>query len=138
MEVKKFNIFNNEYTNKFNFILDKSYEYNELPKKIKNDIDAQFGEDYDEYGPEDYDYICKLITPEENSEYLENVFGEWDIHDAMEHPYMKRLVKSIKEKGLDYPAVGTEGNHRALAYYIMKKPLPYLEMKLKPELEEEE
>lgn len=35
MEVKKFNNFNNEYTNKFNFILDKSYEYNELPKKIK-------------------------------------------------------------------------------------------------------
>lgn len=102
-------------------------------KKIQNDVDAHFGDGYNEYGPEDYDYICKLITPEENSEYLEGVFGEWDINDAIEHTHMRKLVKNIKEKGLDYPAVGTEGNHRALAYYIMKKSLPYLDMNLKPE-----
>jgi hypothetical protein len=51
---------------------------------------------------------------------------------------MRKLVKNIKEKGLDYPAVGTDGNHRALAYYIMKKTLPYLDMNLKPEILEEE
>lgn len=33
MEVKKFNNFNNEYTNKFDFVLGKTYEYDELPKK---------------------------------------------------------------------------------------------------------
>lgn len=138
MEVKKFNKFNNEYTNKFDFVLGKSYEYDDLPKKVKNDIDAQFGDGYNEYGPTDYNYICKLITPEDNSEYLESAFGEWDIENAIDHPYMKRLVKKIKENGLDYPAVGTEGNHRALAYYIMEKPLPYLEMILKDEDDEDD
>lgn len=135
MEVKKFNKFNNEYTNKFDFVIGKSYEYDDLPKKIKNDIEIQFGDGYNEYGPEDYNYVCKLIKPEDNTEYLENTFGEWDITNAMTQPYIKRLVKSIKTNGLDYPAVGTEGNHRALAYYIMNKPLPYLEMVLKDDEE---
>lgn len=134
MEVKKFNKFNNEYTNKFDFVPGKSYQYNELPKKIKDDIDAQFDNDT-EYGEEDFNYVCTLVKPEENEEYLESQFGEYDITEAMTDPYMKRLIKNIEKRGLDYPAVGSEGNHRALAYYALNKPLPYLEMVLKPESE---
>jgi hypothetical protein len=130
--ITKFKLFEGNYVNKFDFEIGKSYEYNELPKKVRNDIDLQF-EDYAEYCPEDYKYLFKLLTPEETSEYLEGVFGEWDIGEAMDHPYIKKLIRSIKEKGLDYPAVGVEGNHRALAFYVMNKPLPFLEMVLKPE-----
>ena len=128
---KDFESLRNKFVNKFDFELGKSYEYNELPQKVKNDIDVQFGDYYTEYGPEDYDYIYKLLTPEDLSEYLESMFGEYDITDAMDEPYMKRLAKSIVTKGIDYPGVGYEGNHRALACYMLNIPYPYLEMKLK-------
>ena len=129
--ITEFKIFEG-YVNKFDFEIGKSYEYDELPKKVKDDIDVQF-EEYSEYSPEDYTYLFKILTPEETVEYLESVFGEWDINDAINDPYMKKIIKSVKEKGLDYPAVGNEGNHRALAFYAMNKPLPYLEMVLKTE-----
>ena len=125
-----------KYVNKFDFEIGKSYEYNELPQKTKDDIDVQF-DDNAEYGPEDYVYIFKLLSPEETEDYLHNVFGEYDIEDAMDDPYIKRLVRKIMTSGLDYPAVGIEGNHRALACYIMGKHLPYLEMELKPEIEDD-
>lgn len=134
MKIKRFN--ENKYCNKFDFIPGKVYQYDELPKKIKNDIDVQF-EDYSEYGPEDYNYVAKLLEPDDIEEYIVNNFGEYELGDVLDHPYVKRIRKSIIEKGLDYPPVGTEGNHRALIFWDMKKPLPYLEMELKENLEEE-
>ena len=125
-----------KYVNKFDFEIGKSYEYDELPEKTKDDIDVQF-DDNAEYGPDDYVYVFKLLTPEETEDYLHNQFGEYDIEDAMDDPYMKALIKKIIRVGLDYPAVGIEGNHRALACYTLRKPLPYLEMKLKPEIEDD-
>ena len=116
-----------EETNKFKGIVGKSYEFDELPEQTKQDIEVMFEDNYDE-GPEDYLYEYVLISPEENEEYLFSVFGEWDIENAKEDPYIKKLVRDIKKRGLDYPAVGNEGNHRALAYYMMNKPLPYLKM----------
>jgi hypothetical protein len=123
-----------EETNKFKGVVGKSYEFDELPKQTKQDIDVQFEDNYDE-APDDYLYKYILVSPEENEEYLFSIFGEWDIEDAKEDPYMKKLIRNIKKRGLDYPAVGTEGNHRALAYYIMNKPLPYLDMVSKYEEE---
>ena len=116
-----------EETIKFKGVVGESYEFNELPEQTKQDIEVMFEDNYDE-GPEDYLYEYVLISPEENEEYLFSVFGEWDIENAKEDPYIRKLVRDIKKRGLDYPAVGNEGNHRALAYYMMNKPLPYLKM----------
>jgi len=116
-----------EETNKFKGVVGKSYEFDELPEQTKQDIEVMFENNYDD-GPEDYLYEYVLISPEENEDYLFSIFGEWDIENAKEDPYMKKLVRDIKKRGLDYPAVGNEGNHRALAYYMMDKPLPYLKM----------
>ena len=116
-----------EETNKFKGVVGKSYEFDELPEQTKQDIEVMFEDNYDE-SPEDYLYEYILISPEENEEYLFSVFGEWDIENAKEDPYIRKLVRDIKKRGLDYPAVGNEGNHRALAYYMMDKALPYLKM----------
>ena len=122
-----------EETNKFKGVVGKSYEFDELPEQTKQDIEVMFENNYDE-GPEDYLYEYILISPEENEDYLFSIFGEWDIENAKEDPYMKKLVRDIKKRGLDYPAVGNEGNHRALAYYMMNKPLPYLKMTPKEDI----
>jgi len=119
--------FLNEDTNKFDFIIGKKYEFEDLPKKIQNDIEIQFDE-YSELQPMDYYYVCKILKPKEIEEYLMSVFGEYEIGDVLEEPYMKKLIKDIKRNGLDYPSVGIEGNHRALAYWYLGRDLPYLEM----------
>ena len=120
-----------KYVNKFDFELGKSYEYDELPQKTKDDIDVQF-DDNAEYGPDDYNYIFKLLTPKEIEEHF-NDFGEYNIADTINDPNMKLLIKKVLRVGLDYPAVGVEGDHKALACYTLNIPLPYLEMQLKPE-----
>jgi hypothetical protein len=117
-----------ESTNKFDGVVGKIYTFDELPQQTQQDVEDMFGDGYNEDGPDDYLFRYILISPEENESYLFSVFGEWDIEDAKDDPYMKKLVKDIKKRGLDYPAIGTEGNHRALAYYMLDKPLPYLEM----------
>lgn len=117
-----------ESTNKFNGVIGKFYTFDELPQQTKQDVEDMFGDEFHDEGPDDYLYRYILISPEENESYLFSVFGEWDIEDAKEDPYMKKLVRDIKKRGLDYPSVGTEGNHRALAHYILHEPLPYLEM----------
>ena len=125
--IDKFKSFSNKMTNKFDFVLGKEYSLDELPQNIKDDIERQFDE-YSELQPEDYYYVAKLLKQEEIEEYLHNQFGEYDIQDALEEPYMKKLIKDIKNNGLDYPPVGIEGNHRDLAFWFLKKELPYLEM----------
>ena len=51
--------------NKFDFIIGKKYEFEELPEKIQNDIELQFDE-YSELQPIDYYYVCKILKPKEN------------------------------------------------------------------------
>jgi hypothetical protein len=114
-------------TNKFDFEVGRVYNFDELPKKIKSDIEVQFEDNYDE-SPYDFDYKAVLLNPEDTEEYLHNQFGEYDIAEAISHPYMKKIINSIKKGGIDYPSVGVEGNHRALACYYLGIPLPYLEM----------
>lgn len=123
-------IVNNNLTNKFNFIVGKRYLFDELPNEIKNDIEIQFDE-FSDLQPMDYYYVAKLLKPEEIEEYLHNTFGEYEIQDAIENSYMKELILDIQTNGLDYPVVGVEGNHRALAFWHLQKELPYLEMIIK-------
>lgn len=115
-----------KYVNKFDFEIDKEYEYWDLPKQCQKDISVQFDEhDYEE-NPEDYRYKFKLLNREELEDWLSQSYGDY-FGDECEHAYMKRLIKSIEKKGLDYPSVGSEGNHRALAFWYLGKDLPYLE-----------
>jgi formyltetrahydrofolate hydrolase len=53
---------------------------------------------------------------------------KYNIQDILEEPYMVNLINDINKNGLDYPIVGIEGNHRALALYHLNKDIPYLEM----------
>lgn len=116
---------NESYVNKFNFEIGNQYKYDDLPDPIKSDIDNQFEDNYDE---SIYDYVWefKLMKPSEIEEYVVNHFGEYDINDVIDSDYVRKLTKDIEKNGLDYPAVGIEGNHRALVHWILKKDLPYL------------
>lgn len=112
--------------NKFDFRLGKVYQYEQLPKQIKDDIDIQFDDVFD-LSPFDYEYVCKIIPNSDLAEIVEEHFGrEWP--DYAETDEVKKLIKDIKKKGLDYPSVGYEGYHRALVYFILGLDLPYLEM----------
>jgi hypothetical protein len=114
-----------KFTNEFDFEVGKTYQYDDLPEEVQSDIDVQF----DEYGdeqPEDYQWKFKLLPVDEIEEYVTKHFGN-EIEDIIEEPYVQNLIKDIKERGLDYPSVGVEGNHRALVHWYLKKPLPYLE-----------
>jgi hypothetical protein len=114
-----------KFTNEFDFEIGKTYQYDDLPEEVQSDIDVQF----DEYGdeqPEDYEWKFKLLPIDEIEEYVTKHFGN-EIEDVIEEPYVQNLIKDIKERGLDYPSVGVEGNHRALVHWYLKKPLPYLE-----------
>ncbi len=115
------------YVNKFDFVIGKIYRYDDLPKEIQNDIDVQF-EDYSEESVYDFEWKFKLLKPSEIEEYVHNFFGEYDIQKIIETPHMQELINDIKNNGLDYPSVGNEGNHRALAHWYLKKTLPYLEL----------
>lgn len=120
-------IVSESYSGKFSFKVNNIYEFEDLPSQIQKDIEIQFENSYDE-GPYDYIYKYTLLSPEEIESYLFSVFGEDSLQDAIDEPYMKKLIDNIKTKGLKYPAVGSEGNHRALAHYFLGMPLPYLEM----------
>ena len=63
---------------------------------------------------------------------MEGVFGEYDIENALEDPYMKRIIRDIRKNGVKKPAVGTEGCHRALACYELGIDLPYLQPHFSP------
>lgn len=119
--------YQNQITNNFDFQVGKIYQFDELPEEIQSDIEVQFVDNYDE-SPEDYEYKAELLKPEQTEEFLHNQFGEYDINDAIQQPYMRKIIKDIKERGIDYPSVGTEGNHRALACYHLGINLPYLKM----------
>ncbi len=126
--IKKYNQFIVEkLTNKFNFIINKIYSFDELPIDIQKDIELQFDE-FSELKPIDYKYVAKILKPIEIEEYLFNSFGEYNIQDVLEEPYMINLINDINKNGLDYPIVGIEGNHRSLALYHLNKDIPYLEM----------
>lgn len=118
------------YVNKFDFKIGNSYEYNELPEETQEDIRVQFENNHDE-NYDDYLWRFKLLYPEDIEDHIINHFGEYNIGEALDDPYMIELIRDIKNRGLDYPSVGSEGNHRALIHWYLKMPLPYLEPVLK-------
>lgn len=112
----------NNFTNKFNFIVGKKYEYDELPDEIRDDIDVQFYDDEMGGSTSEFYYEAKLLDPEVNlSDYF-----DWDF--KKDKSYIKSLMKTIEKDGLDYPPVGKEGGHRALALKNLGKKIPYLDI----------
>lgn len=118
-----------------NLSIGKTYEYNDLPEQIQDDIDVQFkiyGNDSegDEWkldgNPEDYQYHYILLPWKEIPKRLPLALGY--IKKAHNSEYLQRIFKDIEQQGLQYPSVGEEGNHRGAYYYINKKDLPYLEI----------
>jgi len=111
------------------FKIGKCYQCFELPQNVFEDIYAQFSSG--ENDPEDYKYCFKLLEPKEIPKYLPLVNTYIKEYKKGDKNYLESIINSIKKQGLKYPAVGTEGNHRGAIFYLLNKPLPYLEIKSK-------
>ena len=135
-------LFNRKLTNKMldeeinnvsEFEVGMCYQYSELSEDIQNDIDVQFKEfvdgSYYEGYPEEYKYCFKLLAPKEIPKYLPLVKKYIKEYKNGGKDYLEKIIASIKEEGLNFPAVGMEGNHRGAIFYLLNKPLPYLEIK---------
>lgn len=118
------------------FVVGKCYEYDELNDEIKYDIDIQFkmfdeepdnADDKFDGFPEDYMYCFKYLKPNEIKSHFPLV---GDILKS-KTGYFQTIIDDIKKNGLKNPPVGSEGNHRATAFMLMKKEMPYLEIKRK-------
>lgn len=93
------------------------YNFEELPEEAQEDFELQ----QDEYDENEYLFRFDAIDPEE---YLEERYGD-DLEEALDDPYISQLAKDIKKYGLKSPPIGTEGNHRALAYLKLGVIMPY-------------
>lgn len=118
-----------KYVNSFDYEIGRVYDIDELPRQTQQEIEIQFQaySDLPEHNFDEYGWRFKLLQPEETEEYLLDHFDRYNIDDAINDPYLQKLIVDIKERGLDFPSVGVEGNHRALIYWYLKEPLPYLE-----------
>lgn len=135
--VKKFKQFMNEQNSNFNDDFDFKYEigdifeYYELPFEIRNDIVNCLIDENDmelKHNPEDLKYKVILKSYDDLIEWLDNVYGV-NLVDAQDSKYVISLSESIKKDGLKYPVIfGCEGHHRALAYSLLEKPIPSLEI----------
>ena len=125
----KFKLFEN-----IDYIVGKLYKYNELSKEIQHDIDVQFYDWFegnyveDEQDPHNYIWEYKQLTPNDLEEYITRHFGH-ELGDVIDSDEMKKLIEDIRKNGIKQPAVGLEGNHRALACWELGIDLPYLEAK---------
>ncbi len=127
-----------EINNISEFEVGKCYQYSELPDDVTNDVEVQFkkygdSSSYDDNkydgNPEDYEYCFKLLPPKEITKHLPMVKTYIKEYKEGDKNYLERIIASIKEEGLNYPAVGMEGNHRGAIFYLLNRPLPYLEIK---------
>ena len=119
-----------------NFVVGKCYKYDELHEDIQYDINIQFkifdedpenaNDKFDGF-PEDYTYCFKYLKPTE----IKTTFPL--INDILKSKtnYLQKIIDDIKKNGLNNPPVGSEGNHRATAFYLMNIEMPYLEIKQK-------
>lgn len=126
--IRKVGDVNFQKCNKFDFVVDKEYEFGELPKKLQKDISTMFLEDFYDT-PEDFIYRCYLMTPGDAWE----IMGE-DAFTNIEQFELDRAERRIKREGLDYPVV--QPNYKMLIYSNMDEDIPYLDMIRKAEVEE--
>lgn len=125
------------------FIIGKCYEYDDLNTEIQKDIDKQFKKNSleDDEDPDmDYPHFQQPLFDDNQDEYvycfkflnkkeiLEKYPEVYHIGGRDSDYVNYRLIPSIKKNGLKNPPVGSEGNHRAFAYIVMEKPMPYFEI----------
>lgn len=108
------------YPMKKKYKLGNYYTFDELPVQAQEDFQLQLDENDDR----EYLFLFTGVWPEE---YLEDTFGD-SLEEAVDEPYVRQLAKDIKNNGLKSPPVGTEGNHRALAYYKLGEIMPYFKI----------
>ncbi len=125
---------------KNNFIVGNCYEYDDLSETIQEDIDVQFkvfdeepettSDKYDGF-PEDYKYCFKYLKPKQLKTYfplIDDILYYLKKFDGFQDDYTNQILNDIKTSGLKYPPVGSEGNHRATAFFLLNKEMPYLEI----------
>jgi len=102
-----------------NFYPDKIFSFQDLPEITKADFLVQFDGDF-EFTTEGYYFKLKLISYEKLAEELDEVFGP-NLIDAVEDDYIVELANNILQNGLQNPPIGSEGIHRTLAHFYLKK-----------------
>lgn len=136
---------NSAHVNSFEFKLGHHYGYDELPEEVKGEIDTQFDD------PEDTSSLlfeAVLLSPAEIANMTDELGDDfqWSLHwkgapddvrdikqltdiaDTNQRDIISKLIDSIENRGLDFPPVGQEGMHRAMAHYLLGRDMPYLRL----------
>ncbi len=112
--------------------LDRIYSFDKLPEAAQADFLVQF-EDHFEFDPNAFRFQLKIISYEQLTEELDNVFGE-NLVDYVEDDYVHNLAQDILVNGLQNPPIASEGIHRKLAHHYLGKEMPRFEIVQKAEL----
>ena len=117
----------------FTYKVGDVFTYDELPREVKKDVVTALITDevFDETDPDpaELKYEIVIIPYDELMEWLDNVYGA-ELNDMLDDDYIIELSEDIKENGLKYPIIfgydnyRSEGHHRALAFALLKKPIP--------------
>lgn len=97
--------------------LDRIYSFDELPEAARADFLEQFENDF-EFDPEEFRFQMKIVTYEQLTEELDDVFGP-NLIDYVEDDCVQKLAAAILKNGLQNPPIGNEGVHRKLAHHYL-------------------
>jgi len=107
----------------------ETYSFFELPSlsqkdalRQTSDFEAHFGRN-----PESMHFRFLMVPHQEVVRLLENHYGP-KLLQMMRSSAVQKIVRSIEQEGLKYPAVADEGWKRALALADLGQDLPYFEV----------
>jgi len=116
---------------KFKFKIGDIFEFDELPSGLREDINnylIEEGSDIRSYDPRDLKYEVELISFDKLLKWMKSVYGS-KLKDKLNDQSIKNLAKEVEEDGLETPVLfGYEGHHRALAFTLLKKPIPSIKI----------
>ena len=99
--------------------LDRIYSFDELPEAAQADFLVQFEDDF-EFDPDEFRFQMKIVTYEQLTEELDDVFGP-NLIDYVEDDSVQKLAADILKNGLQNPPIGNEGVHRKLAHHFLER-----------------
>ena len=99
--------------------LDRIYSFDELPEAARADFLVQFEDDF-EFDPKEFSFQLKIVSYEQLTEELDNVFGP-NLLDYVEDDYVQYLAEDILRNGSQNPPIGSEGVHRKLAHHYLER-----------------
>lgn len=97
--------------------LDRFYSFAELPETAQADFLVQFEDDV-EFDPDEFRFQMKIVTYEQLTEELDDVFGP-NLIDYVEDDCVQKLAADILQNDLQNPPIGNEGVHRKLAHHYL-------------------